>query len=431
LTLAGVIFAAIAVAVTGYLVARATTADLVGDVEDLVEVQSVVLSELTSYAVFQGTWRGVDGLIDELASDLGVRIALTDFDGTILGDPDPDAARPSAAAAVIDPTNPLFQTDLVESQVDDYLLYLDLVAQCLDERGVPFTFDEDPSGLEAVIVDHQTEQDFTIEAECYEKANSTLESLEFVGLIAESVVEPAVLFLGTAPTPTVELGAILLAAGLVLAVLIVGVAVLSNRLARPLTELTAAATAVRAGDLSARVDTEDTTEIGPLATAFNDMADEQALALDVIPLVLDDIIDQVVEANRGRADSQSIGLASFGSAPEPVDLGPGRIRQAIDNLVSNAIRHTPEGGSITLSVSQSNVTTTVEVRDSGAGIPEDFLDELFERFARTDQSRHRGTGGAGLGLAVTRQLVRAHGGDVTAHNHPDGGTVFTVTLPGA
>jgi two-component system sensor histidine kinase BaeS len=102
-----------------------------------------------------------------------------------------------------------------------------------------------------------------------------------------------------------------------------------------------------------------------------------------------------------------------------------RMRQVVGNLLSNAIRHAPAGSAVTVTVDRS----TIEVRDRGAGIDPENVAHVFERFYRADPSRSRDTGGSGLGLAIVTQLVEAHGGTVSAGNHPDGGAVFTVVLP--
>jgi two-component system OmpR family sensor kinase len=101
------------------------------------------------------------------------------------------------------------------------------------------------------------------------------------------------------------------------------------------------------------------------------------------------------------------------------------------NLVRNALVHTPAGTPIELTVGSAGSTATLTVRDHGRGLPTDNSDLLFERFWRADPGRERGRGGAGLGLSIVAAIVKAHGGAVTAANAPDGGAVFTITLPAA
>ncbi|BCL84597.1 HAMP domain-containing histidine kinase [Ktedonobacteria bacterium brp13] len=106
-----------------------------------------------------------------------------------------------------------------------------------------------------------------------------------------------------------------------------------------------------------------------------------------------------------------------------------RIAQVLRNLLSNAIRHTPEQGKIRLTASRDESMLRISVRDSGVGIAPEHLPYLFERFYRADASRSRATGGSGLGLAVARQVVQAHGGQITVESQPGQGSCFTFTLP--
>jgi signal transduction histidine kinase len=114
----------------------------------------------------------------------------------------------------------------------------------------------------------------------------------------------------------------------------------------------------------------------------------------------------------------------------PLQLDPQRVEQILGNLLSNALHHTPEGGQITLALAANPGGVSLSVRDTGPGIPAEALPHLFERFYRADKARSRETGGTGLGLTIARQLAEAHGGTLIAGNHPEGGAVFTLRLPG-
>ncbi len=114
----------------------------------------------------------------------------------------------------------------------------------------------------------------------------------------------------------------------------------------------------------------------------------------------------------------------------PVLIDRDRIRQVIANLLANALRHTPEGGSVSLSASGAGGPwVAISVTDSGEGIPADELPRVFERFYRIEKSRSRSTGGSGLGLAIARGLVEAHGGQIGVESPSEGGTRFIFTLP--
>lgn len=111
--------------------------------------------------------------------------------------------------------------------------------------------------------------------------------------------------------------------------------------------------------------------------------------------------------------------------PAHAAADPDRLRQIIGNLVSNAIRHTPPGGLVTL----RPVPNGVEVADTGTGIVPEDLPRVFDLFWRADASRSRATGGSGLGLAIARKLAQAHAGDLRVSSTPGAGAVFTLTLP--
>jgi CheY-like chemotaxis protein len=116
----------------------------------------------------------------------------------------------------------------------------------------------------------------------------------------------------------------------------------------------------------------------------------------------------------------------------PVVGDPDRLQQVVWNLLSNAIKFTPEGGSVRLALRRAGAQAAIEVRDSGDGIPPDFLPHVFERFRQADTGSRRRYGGLGLGLAIVRHLVELHGGTISATSEgPGHGAAFTVTLPTA
>ncbi|MFD8380858.1 sensor histidine kinase [Streptomyces sp. NPDC059679] len=108
---------------------------------------------------------------------------------------------------------------------------------------------------------------------------------------------------------------------------------------------------------------------------------------------------------------------------------PVRARQMVGNLVSNAIRHTPAGGSVTLSARADPETVEIDVADTGTRISADELPHVFDRFWRAEKSRGRQSGGSGLGLAIVRRLAEARKGPVTAVSTPNVGSTFTLRLP--
>ncbi len=143
---------------------------------------------------------------------------------------------------------------------------------------------------------------------------------------------------------------------------------------------------------------------------------------------LSDVAARAVDAARLRSGAHPVTLDAPGSVV--VDGDEFRLRQVVDNLVTNALTHTPPGTPVTVRVAVEDADAVVEVADRGPGIPPDQLLHVFEPFRRLDPSRARSTGGAGLGLAIVEAVVHAHGGTVTARSGSGGsGAVFEVQLP--
>lgn len=160
------------------------------------------------------------------------------------------------------------------------------------------------------------------------------------------------------------------------------------------------------------------------------LAEAGELRLERIPVDITNLVNRVVDRYLPQADSRHIKVdKSFEDSIPKVSLDPGRVEQILGNLLSNALRHTPDTGQISLELSSGPSEVQMTVHDSGPGIPEESLPHIFDRFYRADRSRSRSGGGAGLGLTIARRLAEAHGGNLTAHNHPEGGALFILTLP--
>ena len=108
---------------------------------------------------------------------------------------------------------------------------------------------------------------------------------------------------------------------------------------------------------------------------------------------------------------------------------PGKLAQVCYNIIENAIKYTPDGGAITVTLRRMGRDAVLEISDTGVGIPEEDLPHVFDRFYRVDKARSRDTGGTGLGLSIVQQIVRLHAGSVTVASRPGKGTTFTVQLP--
>jgi signal transduction histidine kinase len=284
-----------------------------------------------------------------------------------------------------------------------------------------------------------------------------------------------------------------IAALFALSAAILATVLLSRYILQPIQALTVAARNLTEGDLKQRVAVTTHDELGRLAETFNSMADRlgqteklrQNMVNDIshelrtpltrlrchVESVEDGMVppdsqtfsslhQQILLLERLVDDLQDLALSDAGqfrlslgpTALEPLlkgiveSMGPAvriecepglppvtaderRVRQIVDNLLSNALRYAPEGTPILIAVHKNHKELEVAVKDSGPGIPPDQLALVFERFYRADSSRTRSTGGTGLGLAIARQLVQAHGGRLWAVSQPGHGAEFHFTLP--
>jgi two-component system sensor histidine kinase BaeS len=249
---------------------------------------------------------------------------------------------------------------------------------------------------------------------------------------------------------------------------------------------------MRAGDRSARAEVRANWEIAELAAAFNQMSEHVATTenqrkdlmsdishelrtplgtirgwlvaaqdgiAELDPELVESLLEETLVLQHLIDDLQELASADAGEfrlRPEPMDAGellaqvaaahagdlvvetsgnlqlyadPVRLRQAVGNLVVNAVRHTPPDGRIVLRGRRLRDEVVIEVSDTGSGIAAEHLPHVFDRFWRADRSRTRATGGSGLGLAIVRHLVEAHGGTVTVDSTPAAGTTFTLRLP--
>ena len=155
------------------------------------------------------------------------------------------------------------------------------------------------------------------------------------------------------------------------------------------------------------------------------------LRLDLRPASVSSVVEAAIDSVRPTADAKHIQLEFHSTAEsDNVLIDQARMQQVVWNLLSNALKFTPEGGKITISVSTSNGTLALRVGDTGAGISPAFLPYVFDRFRQEDAATTRAHGGLGLGLSIVRHLVELHGGDVAAESEGEGkGSAFFVRLP--
>jgi two-component system, OmpR family, sensor histidine kinase BaeS len=167
------------------------------------------------------------------------------------------------------------------------------------------------------------------------------------------------------------------------------------------------------------------------------LAEAGQLKLERQPVDLAGLVERIVERFKPQAAQRQVTLRLENSlsseagkdASGLVELDPLRVEQILNNLLSNALRFAPPAGEIVIGLARTTAQVQVSVRDSGPGIPEEALPHIFERFYRADRSRSRSEGGTGLGLAIALHLAEAHGGTLVAANSPQGGAVFTLSLP--
>jgi two-component system sensor histidine kinase BaeS len=153
-------------------------------------------------------------------------------------------------------------------------------------------------------------------------------------------------------------------------------------------------------------------------------AEAGALNLTLEPTDLEAVVEEVASAFASRAAAGGVELATSRDGSPEATVDPARIRQVLENLVANAVRHTPAGGTVSIGLLRRDDEVELNVSDTGPGIAADELDSIFDRYARSADS-----GGSGLGLAIARSLVEAHGGSIEAESPLGGGATIRVRLP--
>jgi signal transduction histidine kinase len=141
------------------------------------------------------------------------------------------------------------------------------------------------------------------------------------------------------------------------------------------------------------------------------------------------LLERLSTVYRQRAEEKKVALTMQVEPNVPdVHVDQDRLAQVLGNLVDNALRYTPPGGEITLGARAQGAATLLTVQDTGAGIPPEHLAHVFDRFYRGDSARTRDGGESGLGLAIAKAIVEAHGGTISVDSTLDAGTTFTIAL---
>ncbi|HEX9022677.1 MAG TPA: ATP-binding protein, partial [Geobacteraceae bacterium] len=147
------------------------------------------------------------------------------------------------------------------------------------------------------------------------------------------------------------------------------------------------------------------------------------------PVTVEGPLAHVCTLLEEKARQKNIAIVRAGATDVPPVLADrGRLEQVLVNLLDNAIKYTPENGTITVSAAEAEGMVKIAVTDTGIGIPPSEQSRIFERFYRVDTARSREQGGTGLGLAIVRHIIQQHGGEVAVESAPGKGSTFTVTL---
>ena len=172
--------------------------------------------------------------------------------------------------------------------------------------------------------------------------------------------------------------------------------------------------------------TEQNDRLNKMVKTLLDMSELQTVGRDD-EIVLDALVDEVLEDLEPLAEGNNIRL--IGKCKDITMVGSDiLIYRLVYNLVENAIKYNHSGGQVTVTADRKEKHVYLSVEDTGAGIPEELKERVFEPFFRVDKSRSRELGGVGLGLALVREIVRVHDGSITVKSNPSGGTIFEVVL---
>lgn len=159
-------------------------------------------------------------------------------------------------------------------------------------------------------------------------------------------------------------------------------------------------------------------------------AQEGILETSLEPVGTRELTDAALRAAADRYQHKGVRLGEGTSIDVTVLVDRARMAQVLGNLLDNALRHTPAGGTVTVSTRATGRWVELVVEDTGEGISPEHLEHVFDRFYRADPARHRAGGGSGIGLTITKALVEAQGGRITAHSEgPGRGAAFTIRVP--
>ncbi|MDJ0663361.1 MAG: HAMP domain-containing sensor histidine kinase [Acidimicrobiia bacterium] len=477
--------AVLAIALTTWAIAARTQDAIIDRLAEREETEQQIIERLTVLAFEIDEWSEAADKVLGLAEDFGTRITLTDLDGRPIVDSG-SGDLPDRITDLIDPLDALNELELeaFPKYSEDELH--ELVSDCLSALAIPHAVDEfgvfPLDGKDLAAVD-----------ECYALALGDLAELavdDVVGpvyLYVDYSVDPPIPWEQLAIVGGVVLGLALLAAAVAAGVIAGPVRKLteaadairagdlsvrvaakgSDELAALAGSFNEMAGSLEAADKRRKQLTSDvahelrspvTNIIGHLDAVEDGVAEPTPEHLSVVSAeaqrlhgLIEDlgqlteadeggirlfreeqnvasIVTRAVEARRVTAADRSVEiLCDAPTASASVDAL--RIEQVVGNLLDNALDAVGEGGVVNVNVLAASAEVGIVVSDNGPGIPEDLVGSVFDRLRRGDEARTPGESGRGLGLAIARALVLAHGGTITAANRPEGGAVFEVSLP--
>jgi signal transduction histidine kinase len=158
-------------------------------------------------------------------------------------------------------------------------------------------------------------------------------------------------------------------------------------------------------------------------------ADQGIVDTHLSEVRLDQLVEELYDDSTILAEPKSISVTVKERQPITIVGDRVKLRQLVLNLITNAIRYTPTGGAVSLSVARENGTALFEVADTGIGIPPGEIGKIFDRFYRVDKARSRELGGSGLGLSIAKLIAEQHRGRISVASEPHRGSTFTVHLP--
>lgn len=158
-------------------------------------------------------------------------------------------------------------------------------------------------------------------------------------------------------------------------------------------------------------------------------ADYGGLTVELVPIDLDSVVLEALRQSKRLAQGRDLHITLAHVEPMRINGNADRIQQVIANLITNAIKFTPDGGHIEIALRRAGQNATISVSDTGIGIPPGDLDRIFDRFYQIETARTHTGGGFGLGLSIAKWIVEVHGGRITAQSEPGQGSIFIVALP--